>query len=201
MGLQLPFLLLNWAQKKKKRFNSRQWKNSKRHTRSMLAPQGSAIADWMIFERHSTNANPFLTFSPFSFFNIWVLIFIFVFIFGQITKKCLNATFTSISEDSVDFSPISEISDANHNQDVTVSLNLNVLFPFLEWNMTLHNISFFYSAHFDLFEMKRLRCCAKCIVVLTFENHIYRFSNFQSTWIHDLVIIFNKLFDKIRRSD
>ncbi|XP_027338275.1 protein SINE3 [Abrus precatorius] len=38
---------------------------------------------------------------------------------NKITNKSLNAAFTSVSEDSVDLSPISEISDANRNEDVT----------------------------------------------------------------------------------
>ncbi|KAG4381395.1 hypothetical protein AAZX31_15G133300 [Glycine max] len=38
---------------------------------------------------------------------------------NKITDKSLNAAFASLSEDSVDLSPISEISFANHNEDVT----------------------------------------------------------------------------------
>ncbi|KAJ1420440.1 hypothetical protein SESBI_14353 [Sesbania bispinosa] len=40
----------------------------------------------------------------------------------KITNKSLNAEFTSVSEDSVDLSPISEISFANRNEDVTTLL-------------------------------------------------------------------------------
>ncbi|KAJ1414314.1 hypothetical protein SESBI_18851, partial [Sesbania bispinosa] len=39
-----------------------------------------------------------------------------------ITNKSLNAEFTSVSEDSVDLSPISEISYANRREDVTTFL-------------------------------------------------------------------------------
>ncbi|XP_061350405.1 protein SINE3 [Gastrolobium bilobum] len=37
----------------------------------------------------------------------------------KIANKSLNAAFTSVSEDSVDLSPISEISDVNRSEDVT----------------------------------------------------------------------------------
>ncbi|TKY72484.1 hypothetical protein E2542_SST01225 [Spatholobus suberectus] len=40
----------------------------------------------------------------------------------KITDKSLNAAFASVSEDFVDLSPISEISDANRNEDVTTFL-------------------------------------------------------------------------------
>ncbi|KAK7363460.1 hypothetical protein VNO77_05604 [Canavalia gladiata] len=42
--------------------------------------------------------------------------------FNTITHKCLNAAFTSVSEDSVDLSPIYEISCADRSEDVTISL-------------------------------------------------------------------------------
>ncbi|KAE9610003.1 hypothetical protein Lalb_Chr07g0182031 [Lupinus albus] len=40
-------------------------------------------------------------------------------------KKRLSAAFSSVSEDSSNFSPISKISDANHNEDVTSKTHTN----------------------------------------------------------------------------
>lgn len=77
--------------------------------------------------------------------------FILVFFFGQIAKKCLNTAFTYVPEDCVDFSPISEIPDANRNEDVIVSLNL---------------------VHRDLFVIKVQMLGKMCH---GFENHIYPF--------------------------
>ncbi|XP_027368711.1 protein SINE3-like [Abrus precatorius] len=42
--------------------------------------------------------------------------------FNKTTNKCLNAAFTSVSEDFVDFSPVCEISCADRNEDDTISL-------------------------------------------------------------------------------
>ncbi|XP_029129047.1 uncharacterized protein LOC109807029 [Cajanus cajan] len=62
--------------------------------------------------------------------------FMFAFIFVQITNKCLNASLTSISEARVASSPISEISYANHSEDDNISL-LDEAFPetFLSYDM------------------------------------------------------------------
>ncbi|MED6150596.1 hypothetical protein PIB30_073871 [Stylosanthes scabra] len=54
------------------------------------------------------------SFSPIRFF--------FLFSSCQTTAKNLNAAFTSVSEDSVDSSPFSEISYLNHNDDAKITL-------------------------------------------------------------------------------
>lgn len=71
----------------------------------------------------------------------------------QFTNKSLNAAFSSVSEDSADLSPISEISDANPQDDVIVSSNLCVSSDFsFEFDLVrvYVNVSLFSSVHIDL---------------------------------------------------
>ncbi|TKY54259.1 hypothetical protein E2542_SST18665 [Spatholobus suberectus] len=72
-------------------------------------------------QHNSQNLTHFLFRFAFLILHIQLFMFIFIFIFGQITNKCLNAALTSISEASVDSSPISEISCANRSEEVTIS--------------------------------------------------------------------------------
>lgn len=72
-------------------------------------------------------------------------------------RKNLILYFSSVSEDSVDLSPISEISDANHNDDVIVSSNLNVSSDFnfiFDLVRVYVKVELFYSLHIDLCETK-----------------------------------------------
>ena len=75
------------------------------------------------------NSSKFISHSFFfRFLHLYSIFRVPFILFRQITDKSLNAAFASLSEDSVDLSPISEISFANHNEDVTVSSNLTILF-------------------------------------------------------------------------
>ncbi|KAK7291704.1 hypothetical protein RIF29_07066 [Crotalaria pallida] len=81
--------------------------------------------------KHFPNSNLALH-NPLSLSSFSVFVFLssysisynsfFVFIFRQLTKKRLSSAFSSVYEDSANFSPISKASDATHNEDVTTLL-------------------------------------------------------------------------------
>lgn len=121
----------------------------------MLVPQSSRIGDPKTPRRRSSkmyksNLNPNFPISAFTSVAFNSISSFPLFLLFQITKKSLNAAFTSVSEDalesskeSVDLSSISEIADSDHIGEIAeVRLNLNLCdFRFLGVQFVVFNFS------------------------------------------------------------